>query len=142
MIYIIILGVIMYWIAVIDIKHGLIPWQLLCFGFITILIQYIIENQSIIQPLMNSLVVTFSLHSFRLLLNAIYHKDTLGMGDIHLLAVIAFGFNDIGMTLYVLAIGSYIALFFMLIYKKKQVSFGPFLLLSTLGVMMYQIFFS
>ena len=131
----------MYWIVVIDIKHGVIPWQLLSLAFITMLIRYIILNQSIIEPIINSLVIAFSLHSFRLLLNAIYHKDTLGMGDIHLLAVIAFGFNDIRMTLYVLVIGSYVALLFMLVYKKVRVPFVPFLLLGTLGVMMYQIFF-
>lgn len=128
-------------IAAIDMKKGIIPWQLLLLMLILITYQYIVDGKTLWIPFLYGSVMGVFLHSLRLVLNTLYQKDTLGMGDIHLMMVITYLFSSIEYSLYVIVIASYIALFVMLMLRKKQLPFGPFIIVSTIGVMIYQIFF-
>lgn len=128
-------------IAAIDMKKGIIPWQLLLLMLLLISYQYIVDGKTLWIPFLYGGVMGVFLHSLRLVLNTLYQKDTLGMGDIHLMMVITYLFSSIEYSLYVIVIASYIALFVMLMLRKKQLPFGPFIMVSTIGVMIYQIFF-
>lgn len=142
MIYVLFMTIIMTFIAYVDYKKGIIHWQSLSLALITMMIHYMILRQSLWIPALNSFAIFFSLHGLRLVMNWVYRKDTFGMGDIHLLTVMTFGFNDIKLTLYVLVISSYVTLFIMVITNKKMLPFGPFLIVSWMGVNVYQIFLS
>jgi prepilin signal peptidase PulO-like enzyme (type II secretory pathway) len=125
----------------IDIKKGIIPWQTLLVSFFIITLDHVFQNESIFNHLIQGIVVGVFLHSLRIVLNSIYKKDTLGMGDIHLLMVITYYLKSIELSLYVIVIASYVTIIFMMIFKMKQLPFGPFIILSTIGVSVYQIFF-
>lgn len=140
MMFDIIIVFIMGFIAFIDIKKGIIPWQLLLAVFIVMVLKDSNVN-IIVMSLVSSISIGIFLHSLRYVLNQIYKKDTLGMGDIHLLMVMTFGLHSIELSLYVLVIGSYLALFYMMIQKKHVIPFGPFLIISWIGVSHYQIFY-
>ncbi len=138
---ILLLFIIFFIIAMIDIKKGIIPWQTLLVSFFIITLDHVFQNESIFNHLIQGIVVGVFLHSLRIVLNSIYKKDTLGMGDIHLLMVITYYLKSIELSLYVIVIASYVTIIFMMIFKMKQLPFGPFIILSTIGVSVYQIFF-
>ena len=138
---ILIVYAIFFVVAIIDIKKGIIPWQALIILMGVITYGHILEKENILIQLIKGMSIGIFLHGFRMLLNSTYKKDTLGMGDIHLLVVITYFLKSIALTLYVIVIGSYITMIPMMILKKKQLPFGPFIVASAIGVSVYQIFF-
>jgi len=122
-------------IGVIDYKHFVIPDKLLIITVIVSVLYYSYTQEfRILDNFLSSIILFASLYLLRFVSSKIFKKESLGMGDVKLgallgflmgwkaaLLAIFFGFNLAAIVLSVLFI-------FRVISKSRYVPFGPFIL--------------
>jgi prepilin signal peptidase PulO-like enzyme (type II secretory pathway) len=69
-------------------------------------------------------------------MNTFYQKDTLGFGDIKLLALITF-IMSINTMPYIIFFSSFLTLVGMLVFNLRKIPFAPGILLSWIGVYLW-----
>lgn len=111
-------------------------------GVLIIIVQLCFKDQTdIVMNLCSAVLLFIIMYVIKLLGNAMFKKESLGDGDIKLMALIALsvGWLNSFVTLF---IGALTALIYSLITMKKNkegiVPFGPFLLLGSIAVIYLQ----
>lgn len=122
-------------ISVSDITYYIIPDEILIFftGYFLILITIKSDVMTALMSILSGLVLFGIMYLIMLLGNFLFHKESLGGGDIKLMFVIGLILHPI-LGIIVIFIGSLLALpisiFILLRKNKKIIPFGPFLLIS------------
>ncbi len=123
-----------------DFKYYYISDRVLLLGFISaVIINYSYYGfKYTFQNIICALIIFGFMMLIKLLGNIAFKKESLGDGDIKLMAVLASIFG-LKFSFVVLFIGSLLGLIFSFMFKKKDgiIPFGPFLLIASLIVLYF-----
>ncbi len=135
------LVLIMIPIAVIDYEYMKIPNILILFGLslrvVIFIFEFIYANDTAIYVLKNSLIAAGLVSIFFLVLSFVF-KNSIGMGDIKLFAIMGLyqGLTGVLNSIFFSLLVSFIISIFLLITKKKKrndhIPFGPSILIGTI----------
>ena len=137
-------------ISISDIKHYIIPDEVLIVGFIILLIEFVINTYvndlsflaGIIKPVLNGAGAFAILYLFKVMGDFVFKKESLGGGDIKLLFIIGFvlGFD---MAIVTIFIASFIALPLSIVSLIKNnnnvLPFGPYLSIAAIIILLTQL---
>lgn len=122
-------------LSVSDISYYIIPDQVLIFfsGYFLIIIGLHSGIQEALISLLSGICLFGIMYGIMLLGNFLFHKETLGGGDVKLMFVFGLILHPL-LGLFVIFLGSFLALpvSLFILFRKHQnlVPFGPFLLIS------------
>ena len=137
------LGMALFCLVIIDFKYFILPDVLVIFSFIVGLIYFgYYEKLEVLPRFYFALLAAAGMYILRMITSKMYKKETFGLGDIKLTALIGFIIGT-WETFIVLFVGFFIAVlvFFILMItglKKRDVylPFGPYLIF---GMLVYVI---
>lgn len=97
-------------------------------------VMFLLYNDSFqMISILESFLMLIFLIILRSMMNIFYQKDTLGFGDIKLLALITF-IMSIDTMPYIIFFSSFFTLVVMLVLNLKKIPFAPGILISWIGV--------
>lgn len=125
---------IMIGIIICDLKYYIIPDS---FHLLLLInrIMFINSIDELYNSIFNILILVIIISIVAIILKYLLHKDTIGGGDIKLLFSLGI-YCSYMVNIYCLMIACISALFYMFVYKKRMIAFGPFI---CMGYLLYFI---
>ncbi len=136
--------VVLITITFVDMDHMIIPFLMILLGFIFLVVYYAFFPDGISNALWGIAVGVGYLGGVYLLTRGMFHKETMGMGDLQLIAVLGAWLGPFQVAIAIFA-GSLFTLFgFMIVSalsrfdRDRALPFGPFLAGAGVAVYMFE----